>query len=54
MFDAEYRVRTQAATVLELTRTDRLFDIYETSTEAVRSFNGFVPDARGTLHTLAA
>ena len=28
----------QAAMVLELTRTDRLFEIYETSTEAARSF----------------
>jgi anti-sigma B factor antagonist len=35
----------QAATVLELTRTDRLFEIYETSTDAVRSFTYFLPNA---------
>lgn len=35
----------QAAMVLELTRTDRLFEIYETSTEAARSFSGFLPNA---------
>jgi anti-anti-sigma factor len=35
----------QAAMVLELTRTDRMFEIYETSTEAARSFSGFLPNA---------
>ncbi len=35
----------QASVVLELTRTERLFEIYETSTDAVRSFNGFLPNA---------
>jgi anti-sigma B factor antagonist len=35
----------QAAMVLELTRTDRLFEIYENSTEAARSFSGFLPNA---------
>lgn len=35
----------QAAMLLELTRTDRLFEIYETSTEAARSFSGFLPNA---------
>ena len=35
----------QAAVVLELTRTERLFEIYETSTEAARSFSGFLPNA---------
>ena len=34
----------QSAVVLELTRTDRLFEIYETSTDAVRSFSSFVPN----------
>jgi anti-sigma B factor antagonist len=38
-------VSPQAATVLELTRTDRLFEIYETSTDAVRSFTCFLPNA---------
>lgn len=35
----------QAAVVLELTRTDRLFEIYHTSTDAARSFSGFLPNA---------
>src|SRR5215470_5882151 len=40
----------QASVVLELTRTERLFEIYETSTDAVRSFSGFLPNAmRQTL-----
>ncbi|HLK31517.1 MAG TPA: STAS domain-containing protein [Terriglobales bacterium] len=34
----------QAAVVLELTRADRLFEIYETATDAVRSFSGFLPN----------
>ena len=34
-----------AAVVLEMTRTKRLFEIYETSTDAVRSFSGFLPNA---------
>ena len=34
-----------ALTILELTRTDRLFEIYETSTDAVRSFTYFLPNA---------
>ena len=35
----------QAAVMLELTRTERLFEIYETSADAVRSFSGFLPNA---------
>src|SRR5258706_7507396 len=35
----------QAATILEMTRTDRLFEIYETSSDAVRSFTYFLPNA---------
>jgi anti-sigma B factor antagonist len=35
----------QAAVVLELTRTERLFEIYESSIDAVRSFSGFLPNA---------
>jgi len=35
----------QAAVVLELTRTERLFEIYDTSADAVRSFSGFLPNA---------
>lgn len=34
-----------AAVILELTRTDRLFEIYETAADAVRSFSRFVPAA---------
>jgi anti-sigma B factor antagonist len=34
----------QAAIVLEMTRTDRLFEIYKTSTDAVRSFSSFLPN----------
>lgn len=34
----------QAAVVLEMTRTDRLFEIYETSTDAARSFSFFLPN----------
>jgi anti-anti-sigma factor len=33
-----------AAVILELTRTDRLFEIYETSTDAARSFSMFLPN----------
>lgn len=36
-------VSPQAGTVLELTRTDRLFEIYETSTDAARSYSCFLP-----------
>jgi anti-anti-sigma factor len=35
----------EAAIVLELTRTDRLFEIYESSTDAARSFSHFLPNA---------
>jgi anti-anti-sigma factor len=35
-----------AAVVLELTRTGRLFEIYETSTAAVKSFSCFLPNAQ--------
>src|SRR5437764_2294596 len=34
-----------AAVVLELTRTGRLFEIYESSTAAVKSFSSFLPNA---------
>jgi anti-sigma B factor antagonist len=37
-------VSPQAAIVLELTRTDRLFEIYENSSDAVRSFSSFLPN----------
>ena len=38
-------VSPQAAAILELTRTDRLFEIYDNSTDAVRSFTMFLPNA---------
>lgn len=34
-----------AAVVLELTRTGRLFEIYDNSTQAVKSFSSFLPNA---------
>jgi anti-sigma B factor antagonist len=33
----------QSAVVLEMTRTDRLFEIYQTASDAVRSFRVFIP-----------
>ncbi|MEO8726817.1 MAG: STAS domain-containing protein [Acidobacteriaceae bacterium] len=44
----------QAATVLELTRTDRLFEIFDTSTDAARSFSSFLPNAMRQQQELAA
>jgi anti-anti-sigma factor len=38
-------VSREAAVVLELTRTDRLFEVFETSGDAVRSFYRFLPNA---------
>ncbi len=35
----------QAAIILEMTRTDRLFEIYQNAVDAVRSFSGFLPNA---------
>ncbi len=35
----------QAAIVLDLTRTGRLFEIYENTAEAVKSFSCFLPDS---------
>jgi anti-anti-sigma factor len=43
----------QAATVLELTRTDRLFEVYETSSDAVRSFTYVLPNAMRPIPSLA-
>jgi anti-anti-sigma factor len=34
----------QASVVLELTRTDRLFEIYQTCTDAAKSFSSFLPN----------
>jgi anti-anti-sigma factor len=38
-----------SAVVLELTRTGRLFEIYENSTSAVKSFSCFLPNAMRQL-----
>jgi anti-anti-sigma factor len=35
----------EAAVILELTRTDRLFEIYQTAADAVRSFTRYMPYA---------
>ena len=34
----------QASFLLELTRTDRLFECFDTATDAARSFHGFYPN----------
>jgi anti-sigma B factor antagonist len=44
----------QAATVLELTRTDRLFEIFDSSTDAARSFSSFLPNAMRRQQQLVA
>jgi anti-sigma B factor antagonist len=38
-------VSPAAAVILEMTRTDRLFESYETTADAVRSFSRFIPAA---------
>lgn len=38
-------ISPQAAVILELTRADRLFEIYNTAADAVRSFSRFIPSA---------
>jgi anti-sigma B factor antagonist len=38
-------VSPQAEVILEMTRTDRLFEVYHSSTDAARSFSGFLPNA---------
>ncbi|HLH09299.1 MAG TPA: STAS domain-containing protein [Terriglobales bacterium] len=43
------KLSPQAAVILELTRTDRLFEIYESSGDAVKSFQRFLP---GTMKNL--
>jgi anti-anti-sigma factor len=39
-----------AAIVLELTRTDRMFEIYDTSTDAARSYSSFLPNTLRRQH----
>jgi anti-anti-sigma factor len=38
-------VSPEAGVILEMTRTDRFFEIYETSADAVHSFSRFLPGA---------
>lgn len=49
-------VSPQAAVVLEMTRTGRLFEIFQTSTDAARSFSAFLPNTirRKEPRTIAA
>jgi anti-anti-sigma factor len=44
----------QASVVLELTRTERLFEIYDNSTDAARSFSSFLPNAMRRQSTIGA
>ena len=43
-------VSPRASVMLELTRTDRLFEIYQTSTDAARSFTCFLPNTLKDHH----
>ncbi len=38
-------VSPEAAVILEMTRTDRFFEVYETPSDAMRSFSRFLPGA---------
>ncbi len=44
----------QASIVLEMTRTERLFEVYETSSDAVRSFSAFLPNTMKKTETVTA
>ena len=44
----------QAAAILELTRTDRLFEIYNDAADAMRSFSHFMPNAMRQWPALGA
>lgn len=46
-------VSPQAAVVLEFTRTGRLFETYDTTSEAVSSFSGFLPNVVKQLYGTA-
>jgi anti-anti-sigma factor len=43
-------VLPQIAVIFELTRIGRLFETYESSTAAAKSFSGFLPNALSTFH----
>ena len=41
----------EAMVILELTRTGRLFEIYDSATDAARSFSGFLPNVMRQFST---
>jgi anti-sigma B factor antagonist len=43
-------VLPQTAVIFDLTRIGRLFEMYESSTAAAKSFSGFLPNVPSTLH----
>ena len=43
-------VLPQIAVIFELTRIGRLFEMYESSTAAAKSFSSFLPNAPSTFH----
>lgn len=43
-------VLPQAAAIFELTRIGRLFEMYDNSTAAAKSFSSFLPNAPSTFH----
>jgi anti-sigma B factor antagonist len=47
-------VPPRMAVILEMTRTDRLFEIYDSSSDAVLSFSRFVPSAMRNVITTPA
>ena len=53
MHDGDIRmagVLPQTAVIFELTRIGRLFEMYENSTAAAKSFSSFLPNAPATFH----
>jgi anti-sigma B factor antagonist len=53
MHDGDIRmagVLPKAAVIFELTRIGRLFEMYENSTAAAKSFSSFLPNAPATFH----
>ena len=47
-------VSPQAQVMLDLTRTGRLFEIFATAAEAVRSFSGYLPNMVRQFHPTTA
>ncbi len=46
-------VSAQMAVILEMTRTDRLFEIYDSSSDAVLSFSRFLPAAMRNIQAVS-